>query len=52
MASPNFGHGFIADPNAYITGFAESIATCTTGLPVLKIFAVSADCVTRYDAPT
>ena len=46
MASPNFGHGFIADPNAYITGFAESIATCNTGLPVLKIFAVSPDCVT------
>ena len=46
MSSPNFGHGFIADPNSYISGFAESIATCTTGLPVLSIFPVSADCVT------
>jgi len=46
MASPNFGHGFIADPNAYITGFAESIATCASGLPVLSIFPVSSDCVT------
>jgi len=46
MASPNFGHGFIADPNAYITGFAESIATCASGLPVLSIFPVSPDCVT------
>ena len=46
MASPNFGHGFIADPNPYITGFAESIATCTSGLPVVQIFQVSADCVT------
>ena len=33
MASPNFGRGFIADPNAYIAGFAESIATCASGLP-------------------
>lgn len=46
LASPNFGRGFIADPNSYITGFAESIATCTSGLPVLSIFTVSSDCVT------
>ena len=46
MASPNFGRGFIADPNPYITGFAESIATCTSGLPVTEIFQVSSDCVT------
>jgi iron complex outermembrane recepter protein len=46
MASPNFGRGFIADPNGYVTGFAESIATCATGLPVLSIFPVSRDCVT------
>jgi iron complex outermembrane recepter protein len=45
MASPNFGHGFIGDPNAYVTGFAESIATCATGLPSLTIFTPSADCV-------
>ena len=46
MASPNFGHGFIGDPNAYVTGFAESIATCASGLPSLTIFTPSADCVT------
>jgi outer membrane receptor protein involved in Fe transport len=46
MASPNFGHGFIADPNPYVTGFAESIATCATGLPALKLFIPSQDCVT------
>jgi iron complex outermembrane recepter protein len=45
MASPNFGHGFIGDPNPYVTGFAESIATCATGLPSLTIFTPSADCV-------
>ena len=44
MSSPNFGHGFIGDPNSYITGFAESIATCTSGMPVLSIFPVSEDC--------
>jgi outer membrane receptor protein involved in Fe transport len=46
MASPNFGHGFIADPNPYVTGFAESIATCATGLPALSLFIPSQDCVT------
>jgi iron complex outermembrane receptor protein len=46
MASPNFGHGFIGDPNPYVTGFAESIATCASGLPALTIFTPSADCVT------
>jgi len=46
MASPNFGHGFIGDPNPYIVGFAESIATCTSGFPVLTNFAISKDCIT------
>jgi outer membrane receptor protein involved in Fe transport len=46
MASPNFGHGFIGDPNPYVTGFAESIATCASGMPSLTIFTPSADCVT------
>jgi outer membrane receptor protein involved in Fe transport len=46
MSSPNFGHGFIADPNPYIVGFAESIATCASGLPVVTQFDVSADCLT------
>jgi len=46
MASPNFGHGFIADPNPFVVGFAESIATCASGLPVVTDFAISSDCVT------
>jgi iron complex outermembrane receptor protein len=46
MASPNFGRGFIGDPNPYIVGFAESIATCETGFPVVQIFQVSSDCLT------
>lgn len=43
--SPNFGRGFIADPNPFSVGFAESIATCTSGLPVIQDFQVSEDCV-------
>ena len=46
MASPNFGHGFIGDPNPYITGFAESIATCTSGFPALTLFTPTKDCIT------
>jgi outer membrane receptor protein involved in Fe transport len=46
LNSPNFGHGFIGDPNPYIVGFAESIATCQTGLPVITMFQVSEDCIT------
>jgi iron complex outermembrane recepter protein len=45
-SSPNFGRGFIGDPNPYIVGFAESIATCTSGLPVITDFQISSDCVT------
>jgi outer membrane receptor protein involved in Fe transport len=46
MASPNFGTNAIFDPNAYIAGFAESTATCTSGLPVIREFLISQDCVT------
>ena len=46
MASPNFGHGFIGDPNPYVTGFAESIATCTSGFPALTLFTPTKDCIT------
>jgi outer membrane cobalamin receptor len=45
MASPNFGRNSIFDPNAFIAGFAESTPTCTSGLPVIKDFAISNDCV-------
>jgi outer membrane receptor protein involved in Fe transport len=43
--SPNFGVGYIGDPNPFSVGFAESIPTCTTGLPVLRDFAPSSDCL-------
>ena len=46
MASPNFGRNAIFDPNAFISGFAESTPTCTSGLPVITDFAISDDCVT------
>jgi iron complex outermembrane recepter protein len=46
MGSPNFGTNAIFDPNAFVAGFAESIATCTSGLPVIREFTVSGDCVT------
>lgn len=45
-ASPNFGRGSIFDPNPFIVGFAESIATCTSGLPVIEDFPISEDCLT------
>jgi outer membrane receptor protein involved in Fe transport len=46
MASPNFGTNAVFDPNAFIVGFAESTPTCTSGLPVIRDFAISNDCVT------
>jgi outer membrane receptor protein involved in Fe transport len=46
IGSPNYGRQAIFDPNPFVVGFAESIATCTSGLPVIKDFPVSADCVT------
>jgi outer membrane receptor protein involved in Fe transport len=45
MASPNYGRNGIFDPNPFVVGFAESIATCTSGLPVVQDFPVSSDCV-------
>jgi outer membrane receptor protein involved in Fe transport len=46
MASPNYGRNGVFDPNPYVVGFAESIATCTSGLPIIADFQVSSDCVT------
>jgi outer membrane receptor protein involved in Fe transport len=45
MASPNYGTNAIFDPNPYVAGFAESTPTCTSGLPVIRDFAISNDCV-------
>ena len=44
MGSPNYGRGAIFDPNPYVVGFAESIATCTSGLPIIDNRTVSKDC--------
>jgi outer membrane receptor protein involved in Fe transport len=44
MASPNYGQNAIFDPNPYVVGFAESIATCASGLPIIDNRAVSSDC--------
>lgn len=51
LASPNFGVGFIGDPNPASTGFAEGTPTCTTGMPITRDFVPSEDCVKMLHAP-
>lgn len=51
LASPNFGVGFIGDPNPASTGFAEGTPTCSTGMPVTRDFVPSDDCVKMLHAP-
>jgi iron complex outermembrane receptor protein len=51
LASPNFGVGFIGDPNPASTGFAEGIPTCTTGMPITRDFVPSEDCIKMLHAP-
>jgi len=46
MASPNFGKGSAFDMNPSESGgFAETVPTCTSGLPIVADFVPSADCV-------
>ena len=46
LSSPNFGRNATFDSNPWEAGgFAESIPTCTSGLPVADDRAVSADCL-------
>ncbi|MBN1237634.1 MAG: TonB-dependent receptor, partial [Gammaproteobacteria bacterium] len=45
MASPNFGVAFVGNPNAEADGFAEGIPTCTSGLPIVRDFLPSQDCI-------
>jgi iron complex outermembrane receptor protein len=46
LSSPNFGRGATFDSNPWeSSGFAESTATCTSGLPIADNRAVSADCI-------
>jgi len=51
MASPNYGVGFVGDPNPFSTGFAEGIPTCTSGVPVSRDFNLSDDCIEMLHAP-
>ena len=46
LSSPNFGRNATFDSNPWEAGgFAESIPTCTSGLPVARDFTASADCL-------
>src|SRR5690606_19047025 len=45
MQFPNYGRGAVFDPNPTDDGFAESVPTCTSGLPILQRFVPSEDCV-------
>src|SRR5690606_6233541 len=45
VQSPNFGRGFIAQGNAEGAGFAGGFASCRTGLPIVREFEVSQDCI-------
>jgi iron complex outermembrane recepter protein len=51
MASPNFGVGFVGDPNPASVGFAEGIPTCTSGIPITREFNLSADCIEMLHSP-
>ncbi|HEY8518514.1 MAG TPA: TonB-dependent receptor [Gammaproteobacteria bacterium] len=43
-ASPNFGVSFIRQGNQQGAGFAGGIATCESGLPLVRDFPMSPDC--------
>ncbi len=51
MASPNYGVGFVGDPNPASVGFAEGIPTCTSGIPITREFNLSADCIEMLHSP-
>ena len=51
IASPNFGVQFIGDPNPVSSGFAEGVPTCTTGMPIVRDFIPSEDCIKLLHAP-
>jgi iron complex outermembrane receptor protein len=42
---PNYGRGAVFDPNPTDDGFAESVPTCTSGLPIFERFVPTKDCV-------
>jgi outer membrane receptor protein involved in Fe transport len=46
LTSPNFGRNSSFDTNPWeSSGFAESVNSCTTGLPIARSFEVSPDCL-------
>src|SRR5690606_20167682 len=46
LASPNFGKNFTYDVNPWeFGGFAESVPTCTSGLPLVDNREVTQDCL-------
>jgi outer membrane receptor protein involved in Fe transport len=51
LASPNFGVGFVGDPNPASDGFAEGRPSCTTGMPITRDFIPSQDCIEMLHAP-
>lgn len=50
IGSPNFGQGFLQAGNPAGGGFQSGIASCTTGLPVVRDFVPSEDCLTALNA--
>jgi iron complex outermembrane receptor protein len=50
VQSPNFGKGFTAQGNEEGAGFAGGFASCTTGLPIVREFDVSDDCIDALTA--
>jgi outer membrane receptor protein involved in Fe transport len=46
MMNPNYGRNSAYDQNPHeVSGFAEVVPTCTSGLPVVHDFTVSNDCI-------
>lgn len=50
VASPNYGVGFLRQGNAQGGGFAGGLATCTTGLPIVRDIVPSDDCIAAMRA--
>jgi len=51
LASPNYGTNFEGDPNPAVVGFAEGIPTCSSGMPIVRSFNMSEDCIEMLYAP-
>jgi outer membrane receptor protein involved in Fe transport len=51
LASPNYGTNFAGDPNPAVVGFAEGSPTCTSGIPIVRDFHMSEDCIEMLYAP-